>query len=462
MKRKWTLFTFSRGDFKTLELYLNERAERGWELEKTGILARWKRTERTDLTYCVDLAKPRQDRNERKEYADFCREGGWELAAFTGNMYVFKSRPGERPIPIQTDPILEKKNYNRYYIRNSILGVVFLAAYLGFFSLLGADGLGAFQELANQWMTNWLGTSLYAVLPLWGLWAVWKLLDFSRAVVKGRTGNLGYSPRWVMWANCVMALVFGIGAVLLYAGMALEFLLGAKMFSYIAIFLFIWSGALLWRAFEMEGELFRGERRRYVALGLGALLAFALLVAGRILLPHGYWSISPFSMNEEKGVAAYARSHEVPLVHGEDVGVAFEPEEGETVYITREVNPVGRTWELTYVYGAHKTSFRFMDLGSNTTECISERAAKLLVGVLLRAPEAERYRPYDLAWPVEGLAPVDIEWADEAWYGICSAKSGEDVAILVLRVGNQVTRMIYPTDLLSEENLENVRAELMK
>ena len=87
MKRKWTLFTFSRGDFKTLERYLNEQAERGWELEKTGILARWKRTERTDLTYCVDLAKPRQDRNERKEYADFCREGGWELAAFTGNMY---------------------------------------------------------------------------------------------------------------------------------------------------------------------------------------------------------------------------------------------------------------------------------------------------------------------------------------------------------------------------------------
>ena len=51
MKYKWTLFTFSRGDFKTLERYLNKQAEQGWELEKVGILARWKRTERTDLAY---------------------------------------------------------------------------------------------------------------------------------------------------------------------------------------------------------------------------------------------------------------------------------------------------------------------------------------------------------------------------------------------------------------------------
>lgn len=462
MKRKWTLFTFSRGDFKTLERYLNEQAEQGWELEKAGILAKWKRTQRTDLTYCVDLAKPRQDRNERVEYAEFCAEGGWELAAFTGNMYLFKSRPGERPIPIQTDRELERKNYNRYYIRNSILGVVFLLAYLGFFSLLGADALGAFQELSNQWMTDWLGASLYAVLPLWGLWAVWKLVDFARATIKGRTGSIGHSPRWVMWTNCAMALIFGIGAVLLYIGMALEFLLGAKMFSYVEIFLLIWSGVLLWRAFEMEGELFRGERRRYVALGLGALLVFAALVVGRIFLPHGYWSISPFSMNEEKGVAAYARSHEAPLVHGEDVGVAFEPEEGEAVYIAHEVNPVGRTWELTYAYGAHKTSFRYMDLGSATTECVSEGAAKLLVGVLIRAPETERYRPYDLSWPVDGLVLVDLDWADEAWYGVCSAKSGEDVTVLVLRVGKQVTRMAYPADLMSGENLAAIRAELEK
>ena len=111
MNRKWTLFTFSRGDFKTLERYLNEQAERGWELESVGIFATWKRTERRDLCWCVDLAKPRESREERLAYADLCGEAGWELAALTGQMYLFKSRPGVTPIPIQTDPELERNNY---------------------------------------------------------------------------------------------------------------------------------------------------------------------------------------------------------------------------------------------------------------------------------------------------------------------------------------------------------------
>ena len=176
MEKKWTLFTFSRGDFKTLERYLNEQAEQGWELEKTGILARWKHTERTDLTYCSDLAKPRQSREERLDYTELCAEGGWKLAAFAGGMYIFKSQPGAELIPIHTDPELEKKQYNRYYIWNSILSVLILILYIGFFAgigaALGSDFEGYFGSLKYRSLDNWTFMFLPFAISLWGIWAV--------------------------------------------------------------------------------------------------------------------------------------------------------------------------------------------------------------------------------------------------------------------------------------------------
>lgn len=463
MKKKWTLFTFSRGDFKALEQYLNEQADRGWELEKTGIFAKWKRTQRTGLRYCVDLAKPKQDREDRLDYVEFCREGGWELVAFTGQMYIFKSLPGAGLIPVQTDPELERKQYNKYYIWNTILSVAVLALYFGFWlavgSALGGNWGEGLAELRNQWMTSWIAAGFLCGLPFWGVWAVWKLIDFGRAVVKGRTGTLGRSPRWVLWLNNILAFAAGIGAVFFFLGDILDLLAGEELNITILIFLFIWGGTLLYQALSIEKELFKGERRRHIVGGAALIAAFALLIVGRVVSPCGEWSISMFSMDKEKGVEVYEQTHARPLVHGEDVGIAFEPENGEAVYITGEMTPMGETWELFYVYGDEKTDFRLLKLGCATTKCFTEGSAKLLLGMLADTPETDHY--YSV-WPVKGLTRVEIEWADEAWYGTIPAENGEDISVLALRVGKRVARMVYPADLMSEENLEIIRGELSK
>lgn len=460
MKHKWTLFLFSRGDFKTLERYLNEQAEQGWELEKTGILARWKRTERRDLTYCVDLAKPRQDRGARLDYAELCAEGGWELAAFAGQMYIFKSAPDMTPVPIHTDPELERKQYNRYYIRSSILSVVVLAAYLAFFWLmfaaLGSSVSEDVREVYTHWMTSWMGVGLNMALPLWAVCALWKLVDFARVLIKGQRGSIGDSPRWVMWCSCVMALLALMGSILFFIGMVLEFLLGADLFVYAAVWLFVWGGALLWKALEIDGELFRGERRRHVALGLASLLICVLLVVGKILLPYGQWSTSRFA-DWRKGIPAYEQTNDLPLVHGEDVGISFLPEE-ETVDITSEVIPVGERWEISYWYGTKKTSTGLLRAGNTTFQCFTEKGADRLVDALVNGYELDDYT----RWPQEGLTSINIDWADEAWYGTVVPKDGEVISALVLRVGQRVTRLIYPADLLSENNLEIIRTELQK
>lgn len=453
MKRKWTLFTVSPGDFKTLERYLNEQAAQGWELERTGILARWKRTQRRDLTYCVDLADPGRSREEQTEYIDLCAEGGWELVGVANNLYIFQSRPGADVIPIQTDRELEKRQYDRYYIRNVILGGLVLAAQLAFWILLNAamssDLAAELQEMLRAWPISWTSLGIQGLLLFWSPWAIWKLIDFLRAAVKGRTGSPGESPGWILWLNCVMSLIFCIGAAVFYLCLALDFLFAAERRVYPAVFLVLLGGLLLWRALEVDRERFKGERRRYVTLGVAALLAFVLLLAGRALLPYGTWSTSPWSSDREEAALVYAQTEDLPLVHGEALGLPDAAGEEVSVRIVHEVVPAGECWALHDTYNG----LGLADFGSTTLQCRSGTLARAVAGQMACGQGLGRYTP----WPTEGLRRVELDWADDAWYG-----SWETGSILVLRTGRQVTRLVFPVDLLQAEHLAAIRAELKK
>ena len=200
MKRKWTLFWFWTGDFKAVERYLNEQAAKGWELEEAGVFAQWKRTERTDLTYCVDLANPKDEKKEhrREAYLHLCAEGGWELVDLVNQMYIFKSMPGREAIPIQTDPEMEWKNYKPYFLKRTLL-IVFLTLISVTVSGLNLIRLRwAMAEL--QWMVGIL-------LALGFLVMAWRVADLIRTMISSRTGEIAVSPRWVMWINCAMLVV---------------------------------------------------------------------------------------------------------------------------------------------------------------------------------------------------------------------------------------------------------------
>lgn len=461
MKHKWTLFTFSRGDFKTLERYLNEQAERGWELEKTGVLARWKRTERRDLTFCVDLAKPKQDREERLDYVEFCAEGGWELAAFTGGMYMFKSLPGAELIPIHTDPELEKKQYNWYYIFNTILSVFLLALYLGFWIFMSA-ALGRYTqetvvELGYELMTRWIMVGLIPALPIWAVWALWKITDFLRAAVQSRTGGIGQSPRWVMWVNCVLSFLAGVGGVLFLLGNAFEILFIADMNSYILILAVIWGAVCLYRALAIEKELFRRERRRYIAVGVGLITAFALLVAGRIVTPYGQWDTNPYSADED-AMEKYALLEDIPIVRGEDLGAPLDEEAQEYCYLTYELTPMGELWKLeNYDRGTGLDA-----VGCETYTAPVTGMAKRLIALKVKEAERSAYfgkYPHDVAVEME---QIDLSWADEAWYGERQFPTEEMLSVLVVRVGKQVTYLAAHTPLLTEERIGVIEDRLCK
>ncbi len=458
MDRKWTLFTFSRGDFKSVEHYLDEQAERGWELEKTGVFARWKRTERTDLTYCVDLAKPRHTRDERVEYVEFCREGGWELTSFVGGMYIFKSLPNADLIPVQTDPELEKKNYNRYYIRNTILSVLFLALYLGFWVFVSA-ALGRYSgeaaaALRFELMTRWFMVGLIPALPIWAVWAVWKIADFIRSIVKGHTGTLGNSPRWVMWVNCVMSFAAGVGAVLFLLGDVLEILFIADMNNYVLILIIVWGVACLYRALSIDREMFKGERGRNVKAGVALVIIFALLIVGRVATPFGRWNTNPYSADEDAPVQ-YELLENYPIVRGEDIGLPLDADQDEYFYLTYQLTPMGVHRKLENHYrGAGLDS-----TGCETYIAPTARLAKFLVALKVEEASRSAYMStYSHDVSVE-MAAAEIDWADEAWYGERHF-TDKMVSVLIVRTDKQVTCLCAPVPLMAEELLSAIESRL--
>ena len=452
--RKYTLFNFSTGDFKGVEQYLNRQAAKGWRLDKVGLLlGRFVRAERDDLRWCVDLADPKREREEEEEYLGLCAEGGWDLAVKTNNMYLFCSRPGLRPAPVQTDPELEKKNYYKYYIKSTLLSVLVMAAVLAVQTLLGWAMGGAvgqredvWQALRFGWMECWILPAGIAALVLLLAAAVWRVGDFLAALVRNRGGLRPPRP-WVMWANAVASAVTLLAGLLFLLGVAGDALLtGAGNTFYLPVLLGGWGLYALYRRFTLEKELFPRERQLNLRVGLLCLALTAALGTGMALTPFGEWS--SYS-DEAQAQTEYARLEEAPVLQAEDLGTAADR---RFYWVSHTVTPMGERWKVDDFMGDSVVM-----TGCETYLCPSRWQARWLA----------RAKAEEAAWSVSPgavfiaagaeMAPVDIPWADEAWYGRWTEG---DLWVLVVRVGRQVIRLSAWEELMEPELLAAIEGRL--
>ena len=96
-----------------------------------------------------------------------------------------------------------------------------------------------------------------------------------------------------------------------------------------------------------------------------------------------------------------------------------------------------------------------------------DRVRDLSLPHRLAGPSAAQTKAEGAAWTVEpggirevtgaDMAPVDLPWADQAWYGQWT--EGE-IYVLVVRVGRQVTTLSAWEPLLTEENLAAIQGRL--
>ena len=451
--KKYTLFNFCTGDFKGVERYLNAQAARGWKLDKVGLLlGRFSPAGRDDLHWCVDLVNPRREREAEEEYLGLCAEGGWDLAAKTNNMYLFCSRPGLNPGPVQTEPELERKNYFRYYVRSAILSVLIVAGVLAVWALMAwamGSTFGAAEDVVRalrfNWMESWTLPAAALALGLWLLSAVWRLGDFAAALVRNREELRPPRP-WTMWVSAVVSAVMVLAWGVVVLGAAGDALLtGEGNPLYLPILLGGWGLYALYRWLILERDVFAGERKLNLKVGLICLALAAALAAGMVLTPFGEWS----SYDDPEAEEQYAQLESAPVVRAEDLGTAGDR---RFFWVPHTVTPMGERWKVD----------DFLGDSVIMTGCETYRCPTVWQARSLARTKAEEY-----AWSADpgglhetagaDLAPVNLPWADQAWYGRWT--EGE-LYVLVVRVGRQVTVLSAWEPLWTDEHLAAIRARL--
>lgn len=192
-EEKWALFPFLTMDYKAAEAWLNDQAAQGWQYtSKTtlwGYLLCFRRTMHTDLTYCVDIAGGKKD----QDYRDFLNQAGWGWEGTIQGMDIFSSLSGAVPIPIQTDPDLERQRFGRRYFWNTWLAglAATLLAIALLFWLLGDQMTPTdLSGLLLFMLSSWWGLIRLALLPILLVSILWELTALPLYYFRSRREGL--------------------------------------------------------------------------------------------------------------------------------------------------------------------------------------------------------------------------------------------------------------------------------
>ena len=140
MKYVWRIFPYLCVDYKAAQAWLEKQGAEGLRLAGVSCryLARFTREE-GPVHYFVDLAA-----DGGADYLQLCADAGWERVAQVQGMDLFVSRPGEDPVPIQSDPIMEERRFGRKFVRSNLLGILgalaFLALVVAVMAAMAAEG----------------------------------------------------------------------------------------------------------------------------------------------------------------------------------------------------------------------------------------------------------------------------------------------------------------------------------
>ena len=466
---KRVLFTFSPYEYKGVEVYLNSLAARGWELVKVGsVLASFRRTQRTDLTYCTDLLTYRRrqgGREAQREYLALCREGGWELVDRRGSMGLFASLPGTNPAPIQTDRDTEWYHYKRAY-RNSLFWAV--AAILPMLCLvliiLLAGGLATAGEALIRafrftWQRSWVIAIWQAALPVLFAAGLWKIGGFFWSWGKTRRSGAIHTPaRRDMWANAVVNLI-ELAALLLMAAASVADLIQGRG-SVASVVGLATGGVILffWPSFTYQDEVYPREYRQVRIYGAG-LVVIAVLVIGATWWYGG--DTVYFWRDNDDFLEYYAPLEEMPVVRETDVGA--QPEGAYT--LSQGIGPAGR-YTLLMMSPGNNLDEVLDGVSCSRYDCWFPWLAGQVADTLreeVTIPEYRQYRDWvNRDYQCGELEPISLGWADEAWLGTWrdyNWASGESRGhVLVLRKGNVAVRVFAPVNLTDRDILAAIRS----
>lgn len=126
---RWFRYTIE--DARAAQAELEQRAERGWELEEVGLFtATFRRAEHPRPCW-VEPARwkswSEEDESSRADYLALCDEAGWELISEAGGLFYFRAKEGTDPAPIQTDEAVEWEDVWKKALADQARNLLYIA-----------------------------------------------------------------------------------------------------------------------------------------------------------------------------------------------------------------------------------------------------------------------------------------------------------------------------------------------
>lgn len=115
-KRIWLPYRTTEPD--RLTKYFEEMAAQGWYPEKVGqYTAKFHQGKPRQLRYCIDFTDVKNDEKELRRYTTLCADYGWRFRLKSSDGWLLFSSKDLNAQPLQTDPVLAARNFQKFFRR---------------------------------------------------------------------------------------------------------------------------------------------------------------------------------------------------------------------------------------------------------------------------------------------------------------------------------------------------------
>ena len=132
MNTKYRIESFALYDYQGVERHLEKMEARGWRLERTGTLWKYRRVEPRQVHYAVTYVPEASDFNPaptkgQEELRELCAAAGWEKVGDWFQMQIFRSEQPD-PQPLETEDAVRLAVLRRAGRKNFVPSGILLVA----------------------------------------------------------------------------------------------------------------------------------------------------------------------------------------------------------------------------------------------------------------------------------------------------------------------------------------------